>query len=97
MQIPKKCTICNKDFLARQKGQNVCSWPCKIIRNRENAIKWNRDKRHKKPKGVCFFCKYNKAIDNHHENGKQYTLCPNCHALLSRGYKTFEELLAIKI
>jgi len=43
----------------------------------------------------CIVCGYNETTDIHHEKGQTFTLCPNHHALITRGIKTLEELLLI--
>lgn len=43
--------------------------------------------------GKCIICGYSKTFDLHHENGQVYVLCPNCHALITRGIATLQELL----
>jgi hypothetical protein len=92
----KKCTICGNNFTPRCKGQNTCCFSCRQIKKRDAAKKYARNKRYNKVLGKCYICGYDKAIDNHHEGGKEYKLCPNCHALLTRGYSTLEELLLLK-
>lgn len=89
------CTICGKEFHPKvtSKYQNVCSFECRQIKKRESAKQYARAKRSSEPLGKCFICGYDKAIDQHHERGKEYKLCPNCHARISRGYATMEELL----
>lgn len=49
----------------------------------------------KKPRGKCEVCGYSETIDIHHEGIARdvYTLCPNHHALVTRGIKTLPELL----
>ncbi|KKN64745.1 hypothetical protein LCGC14_0488770 [marine sediment metagenome] len=46
--------------------------------------------------GHCFICGYNETIDIHHEGKErvEYSLCPNCHALITRGIKTLAQLVA---
>jgi len=45
--------------------------------------------------GVCEACGYLETVDLHHEgvNREEHILCPNCHALITRGIKTLAELL----
>jgi predicted nucleic acid-binding Zn ribbon protein len=91
----RKCTICGKDFhpVVTSINQNTCSYKCREEKNRERSRNYAREKRMKTPLGKCFVCGYDKAIDIHHERGREYKLCPNCHARITRGYSTLEELL----
>ena len=92
----RKCTICGKDFHPKvsSKNQNTCSFSCRLIKKRDSSRQYARDRRKTEVIGKCYICGFNKAIDNHHEGGKKYKLCPNCHARISRGYSTMEELIA---
>jgi len=90
---PKQCTICGKTFTPKIGGQNTCSFSCRLIKKRNAARDYHRERRRKEPIGECYICGFDKAIDQHHEGGKEYKLCPNCHARISRGYSTMEELL----
>lgn len=46
---------------------------------------------------ICELCEYDKTVDIHHEGETKevHILCPNCHALITRGIKTFEEVKAL--
>jgi len=89
------CTICGKEFHPKVTSinQNVCSFECRQIKKRDSSRQYARDRRKTEVIGKCYICGFDKAIDNHHERGKSYKLCPNCHARISRGYSTMEELL----
>lgn len=41
----------------------------------------------------CIICGWDPTTDTHHENGKEYVLCPNHHSLLTRGKQGLEEVL----
>lgn len=44
--------------------------------------------------GCCEVCGYDETVDLHHEgNREEHILCPNHHALITRGVKTLGELL----
>ena len=45
-----------------------------------------------KANGTCEVCGYNKTTDIHHEGKELHTLCPNCHALITRGVTSLKEL-----
>ncbi len=97
--IFKKCSICKKDFSTIRIMQNICSWKCRQIANKERSRYCMRKLRHKtqghkKQKYFkhCEICGYEKVIDIHHEGNKIFRLCPNHHALITRGIKTIEDL-----
>ena len=55
-----------------------------------------KDERGKKKKnGVCKVCGFSETTDIHHEgkDREMYILCPNHHALITRGIKTLEDML----
>ena len=81
MATPYKhnCSICGKVYFSFVRSHNICSKDCR------SAIK-------KKEKGSCEVCGWSLTIDNHHEGGKTYLLCPNHHALLTRGIYNIQEL-----
>ena len=41
---------------------------------------------------ICEICGYSQVTDVHHEKNTAHVLCPNCHALITRGMKTMDEL-----
>ena len=41
----------------------------------------------------CVVCGWAETTDLHHDIGVNYILCPNHHALITRGIKTIQELL----
>lgn len=86
--ISKSCTICNKEFKTIMKNKNICSKECRriaaktgyrlIMRKRREAIR-------KKINLPCQVCGFNETTDIHHEGNAVYILCPNHHALITRG------------
>jgi len=62
------------------------------VRKRENA---RRQLNNKTTGQSCEICGYSETTDIHHEGKerKEYILCPNCHALITRGLKTMDELV----
>ncbi len=52
----------------------------------------------KRLQGECHVCGYNETTDFHHEGKDRvvYILCPNHHALITRGIKTLEDILTNK-
>jgi predicted nucleic acid-binding Zn ribbon protein len=94
----KRCPVCNKMFKSKQWNEITCSDKCKAIRKRLYNTNYIRKKRHPNTKVCepCIICGYKLTTDTHHESGKTYKLCPNHHALISRGIKTLDELMMDK-
>jgi len=91
--VLKHCSICNEEFKPKQSGQNICSWECRQIANRNRARYTMRLRRHKERRfKPCSVCGYSLTSDRHHEGKRIYILCPNCHALITRGIKRIEQL-----
>jgi len=44
--------------------------------------------------GICEVCGFSEVFDVHHEGNQTHILCPNCHALITRGKKTLADILA---
>lgn len=42
----------------------------------------------------CLFCDFDETVDMYREDGKTYILCPNHHALITRGIKTLDQLIS---
>ena len=92
--IYKICTICNNPFSTTRKNKNICSLPCKMEHNRQRARYYARMRRNKpKVYEPCIVCDFSETTDKHHENGKEYILCPNHHCLITRNIKSLSELL----
>jgi hypothetical protein len=99
--IEKICTICTKPFTTQRSNKNICSWECKREHNRQHArmyqrIARRRDLNNKKIKLACSVCGFSGTTDQHSENGKKYTLCPNHHCMITRGIATLDEVLNMK-
>lgn len=64
-----------------------------LVRQQERL---QRRGKHYHAKGICQVCGFKETIDVHHEGALReiYLLCPNCHALVTRGLKTLDELLS---
>lgn len=43
---------------------------------------------------ICQGCGYSKTTDQHHYRSKKYVLCPNCHALITRGIASLTQVLS---
>lgn len=48
--------------------------------------------------GICEACGYSDTVDLHHDGiyKERHILCPNCHALITRGIKTLRELKVLQ-
>lgn len=94
----KKCPVCNKMFETKQWNKVTCSKKCRDIKKRLYNTNFMRKKRHPNTKACepCIICGYKLTTDTHREGGKTYKLCPNHHALISRGIKTLIELMMDK-
>lgn len=87
----KSCSICKKEFVTKYIRQNVCSFTCKREKARQTANRLNREKRSGRKGNIpCLVCGFKETIDLHHEGDSTYYLCPNHHALITRGIKTIE-------
>ena len=93
----KKCCMCQKPFETKYRNKQTCSFSCKQEKQRQNSRIIMRKDRHSKDRyKPCIICDYKEATDIHHEGKKTYILCPNHHALITRGIKTIKELLNSK-
>lgn len=96
-EYKKKCSVCGISFITVYKRQNICNnFNCSCMAARERAIIIMREKRKKINSAPCQVCGFIGVSDIHHEMGKIYKLCPNHHALITRGIKTLFEVLAEK-
>ena len=94
----KNCSVCNKSFKTHRPYQNICSWDCRQEATRTTLRILMRIKRHSPSRWKpCEVCGFKETTDRHHEGKKIYTLCPNHHALITRGIKTIKELLVDKL
>jgi len=97
----KICTICGKVFTHTYQRTNTCSFNCRIEKRRKRSrelmrkIRYPKIDRKIKTKKIesCIICGYLETTDKHHEGMKEYILCPNHHALITRGIKKIEELI----
>ena len=91
--INRTCSVCNEEFATKYTRQNICSFSCRQIAQRERSREAMRRKRKDTPCVPCVACGYSLTTDTHHEGNKLYTLCPNCHALITRSIMTIDEIL----
>jgi len=67
-------------------------------RHPDREKEYQRHKYHlERGNGHCEVCNYSLTFDVHHDgdNREEHILCPNCHALITRGIKTLDELKAL--
>ena len=98
--MKKECAICGKEFDAQFVRQNVCGFDCRQEKVRQNAREKMRQYRNLAKEhgmGPCVVCGWKETTDIHHEGKGTYVLCPNHHALLTRGIKTLDEIMEQKI
>lgn len=92
----RHCVVCG-DFFTAKKMYNteVCSKTecCKDLKRSYYRQKMRLRRNANAEKLVCqvIGCGFNLTIDKHHEGGRIYVLCPNHHALISRGIKKIED------
>jgi len=83
----KPCPICNKYFYTQNRMKIICSGACRERSRRQ--VKIMKDSL---PHAPCQICGFNFVVDVHHEGTKTYWLCPNHHAMITRGFCTINEL-----
>lgn len=95
----KKCSYCGEPFSPiRYQQTQYCSPACRIEAHQTSTREYRRLKRHQNEVITpCQVCGFNETTDIHHEGDKLYILCPNHHALLSRGKVRIEEYNIIPI
>ena len=95
-KLIKHCAICHNVFKAKRKGHNICSPACRKKAQTDTARIKMRHRRNNGGKRVyapCTICGYDRITEIHHEGELTYVLCPNHHALLTRGViETIDEL-----
>ena len=90
--LTKQCKECGKDFEQLHGNKVYCSPECGQEGRRKGMREYKRNHRKvgkvgKRPCQVCGF----EVVDTHHEGTLLYALCPNHHALITRGYKRIED------
>lgn len=92
----RSCEICRNEFEPKQWGQKLCGdFSCKMKRNRLNSLMRMRESRKERreetlPCEACGFW----LSERHREDDKQFQLCPNCRASITRGYYSVEEVIS---
>jgi len=69
----------------------------KVVKNEGSRLRMVRYRGNHKMPDVCEACGHQGVTDIHHEGEARdiHYLCPNCHALITRGKKTLDELLVV--
>ncbi len=94
----KNCSICCLPFTPKQKRQNVCSFSCRqekvrlVARGRKRGVRYGISILNAR----CEICGYSETVDVYHEGSDLFILCPNHHALITRGIKTLKQLIRIR-
>lgn len=86
-----KCKYCERLFVPVEGHQKYCSKKCRREVAGSKARRGMRNRRIKKVNGKCQVCGYKETLDIHHEGKDVYVLCPNHHALITRGITQIEE------
>ena len=89
------CAICGVTFDTINARKKYCSWNCSQESQRDRSRRLMRTReRSQRNTGSCQVCDFDLTVDLHHEGYREtYLLCPNHHALITRGIKTISELL----
>jgi hypothetical protein len=83
----RECPICKEVFITTCRTKIICSLSC-----RKKSLRQVKFMRETLPNIKCEICGFPLTVDAHHEEGIVRWLCPNHHALITRGICTFEEL-----
>ena len=100
----KDCVVCGNEFETEYPIKATCSFDCRREWVRRKGLAHRRDHARAsfydprgftapRPSQPCVVCGWDETTDLHHDIGATYILCPNHHALITRGIKTIEELL----
>lgn len=92
----KVCTMCGVPFKTTNRSKMICSFSCRQEHNRRHARFYARLRRNDPAKKIylpCIVCGFFETTDQHRENGRVYTLCPNHHCLITRNIKSLQEIL----
>lgn len=95
MEYKKMCAICGREFVTDRNVKNICSFECRMEHNRQHSRHYSRMKRSSRKCEPCIVCGFSETTDRHREGDKTYILCPNHHALITRGKKTLQEVLLL--
>ncbi len=73
-------------------GKAKTEYQREYMRKRRSKYGSNMD--YKRRSGVCEVCGFTDTVDLHHDGPDrvEHILCPNCHAMITRGLKTLLDL-----
>ena len=85
------CKRCNAIFVKNVAQRQYCE-QCSPYQYGKSARRAMRYKRHRENgrSQPCQVCGFSEVVDLHHEGQDMYWLCPNHHALITRGKKDIE-------
>ena len=87
------CIVCGSHFSPVGK-EDTCSKECKSLRKRKMISLRGKSKNQVRSMAQsCIVCGFDEVIDVHHEGTSAVILCPNHHALITRGIRTLKEML----
>ena len=92
----RNCSICLGLFETKYSRQNICSFKCRMIAQRERSkiiMRIKRNKNMSKEYTPCEVCGFKEFTEIHHERDGTHNLCKNHHSLITRGIYTFEQLM----
>ena len=78
----------------RKRGERAKTRLDILVEEPQFAMRFLRERMYR-PVMSCEVCGFNRTVDTHHEgeSREEHTLCPNCHAQITRGIQTLEQLL----
>ncbi len=91
-EIEKQCAYCKALFHTFDSRKNMCSPECRHKASMQNKIVTQKRKKQGE-KVSCLICGFYLVTDIHHEAGEIYNLCPNHHAMITRGVASLSGLL----
>ena len=92
----RDCSVCRIPFSTRRSRQHICSKECRKLSQKETSLVHQiRKDQPGETRDFCVVCGFNETIDIHHEYRQTYFLCPNHHALITRGIKTLNQLISV--
>ena len=91
-EIEKQCACCGIRFRTFNPKKNMCRPECRTKASSQNAQITQR-RRNRGETVSCIICGFYLVTDIHHETGETYDLCPNHHAMITRGVASLSGLL----
>ncbi len=86
------CSFCSKPFDPSRKQTRYCSPACRMEAHIVSTRQHRRLQRHQRNCTIpCQVCSFDQTTDIHHEGEDLYILCPNHHALITRGISSIQD------